>query len=46
VSEAVVDGKELGVCGLRRLLAQSTSPQALLADLETADDVTMVVLRR
>ena len=46
VSEAVVDGRELGVCGLRRLLAQSTSPQQLLADLETADDVTMVVLRR
>ncbi len=45
VSEAVVNGQELGVCGLRRLLAQSVSPQALLADLETADDVTMVVLR-
>lgn len=46
VSEAVVDGVELGVCGLRRLLARSTSPQALLADLETVDDVTLVVLRR
>ena len=45
VSEAVVDGEELGVCGLRRLLARSTSPQALLADLETVDDVTLVVFR-
>ena len=46
VSEAVVDGRELGVCGLRKLLGRSTSPQSLLEHLETADDVTMVVLRR
>jgi phosphoserine phosphatase RsbU/P len=46
VSEAVVDGQELGVCGLRKLLRTATSPQSVLAQLETADDVTMVVLRR
>jgi hypothetical protein len=42
----VVDGQELGVCGLRRLLRRSISPQAVLEDLESADDVTLVVLRR
>lgn len=45
VSEAVVDGEELGVDGLRALLAQCTSPDALLEKLETADDVTVVVVR-
>jgi sigma-B regulation protein RsbU (phosphoserine phosphatase) len=44
VSEAVVDGEELGVRGLRELLASCTSPDNVLAKLETADDVTLVVL--
>lgn len=46
VSEAVVDGEELGVDGLRSLLARSTSPEAVLEGLETCDDVTFVVVRR
>jgi serine phosphatase RsbU (regulator of sigma subunit) len=43
VSEAIVDGEELGVAGLRRLLARTTSPHELVDALETTDDVTMVV---
>jgi len=45
VSEAIVDGAELGVAGLRRLLARTTSPQALVDSLKTTDDVTMVVVK-
>lgn len=46
VSEAVVDGEEIGVSGLRKLLADTLCPATLLAQLETSDDVTMVVARR
>ena len=44
VSEAIVDGAELGVRGSKRMLAKTTSPQALVDALETTDDVTMVVI--
>lgn len=44
VSEAIVDGAELGVDGLKRMLAKTISPQALVDSLETTDDVTMVVV--
>lgn len=46
VSEGMIGGEELGVRGLRTLLARCTSPEALLARLETSDDVTLVVVRR
>jgi serine phosphatase RsbU (regulator of sigma subunit) len=46
VTEAIVDQEELGVCGLRALLARSTSPAAVLESLATNDDVTIVVARR
>lgn len=46
VSEAIIDGEELGLHGLRERLARCTSPEALLEKLETADDVTMVVVKR
>lgn len=45
VSEAIVDGEELGVSGLRTLLTRSTSPESVLETLETSDDVTLVVVR-
>ena len=46
VSEAIVDGEELGVAGLRKLLATSTSAARVLQGLETSDDVTLVVVER
>ncbi len=45
VTEAIVDGEELGVQGLRALLARGVTPEALLETLETSDDVTLVVVR-
>lgn len=44
VTEAEVDGRELGVRGLRELLACCTSPDTVLAKLDVADDLTYVVL--
>lgn len=46
VSEAVVDGEELGVHGLRERLAQCASPEHMLEKLETNDDVTIVIVQR
>ena len=46
VTEAMVDGEELGVRGLRHLLADGTPPEGVLEQLETSDDVTLVVVRR
>ncbi|MEO8381378.1 MAG: PP2C family protein-serine/threonine phosphatase [Acidobacteriota bacterium] len=46
VTEAIVEGEELGVCGLRTLLARSTSPATVLESLAAEDDVTIVVARR
>jgi len=46
VTEAIVDGEELGVGGLRALLAQSTSPSEVLESLATNDDVTLVIAQR
>jgi serine phosphatase RsbU (regulator of sigma subunit) len=45
VSEAVVDGGELGVCGLKRLLAKTTSAHELVNALATSDDLTMLVIK-
>jgi serine phosphatase RsbU (regulator of sigma subunit) len=45
VTEAIVDGEELGVQGLRELLAQGVTPEALLETLKTCDDVTLLVVR-
>lgn len=45
VTEAIVDGEELGVHGLRALLTRGVTPEALLETLETSDDVTLVVVR-
>jgi phosphoserine phosphatase RsbU/P len=46
VTESVVQGEELGVAGLKRLLAKTTSARELVDALETSDDLTMLVLRR
>lgn len=46
VTEAVVDGEELGVRGLKRLLAKTTSARELVDALATSDDVTMVIATR
>ena len=46
VTEAMVDGEELGVGGLRALLARGTSPEDVLAGLATDDDVTLVIVKR
>lgn len=46
VTEAVVDGEELGVHGLRDVLSRATSPAAIVENLETTDDVTIVVVER
>jgi len=46
VTEAIVNGEELGICGLRTLLAQSTTPGSVLQSLATNDDVTLVVAQR
>lgn len=46
VTEALVHGEELGVPGLRALLAGGTSPEHLLETLHTDDDVTLVVVKR
>lgn len=46
VSEATLGGEEIGVRGLRDRLAHSTSPDKVLAELETCDDVTLLVVRR
>lgn len=45
VTEAVIDDEELGVHGLREMLAQGLSPEDVLAKLQTGDDVTLVVVR-
>lgn len=44
VTEALLEGCELGVRGLRELLARGVSPEAVLEKLATNDDVTMVVV--
>jgi sigma-B regulation protein RsbU (phosphoserine phosphatase) len=44
VTEAVVGGEELGVQGLREVLARATSPSEIVENLETTDDVTVVVV--
>lgn len=46
VTEAEVDGGELGVRGLKRLLARTTSARELVDSLETSDDITMLVVSR
>jgi serine phosphatase RsbU (regulator of sigma subunit) len=46
VSEAEANGEELGVSGLRALLARSTSPAAIIESLTTNDDLTIVVARK
>lgn len=46
VTEAIVDGEELGVPGLKRMLASTTSARELVDALDTTDDVTMVVVKR
>lgn len=46
VSEAIVDGAELGVEGLKAIVAKTTSPQAIVDAMQTSDDVTMVVVKR
>ncbi len=46
VTEAVVGDGELGVAGLKKLLANTTSARKLVDALETTDDITMVVLER
>lgn len=46
VTEAEVEGGELGVEGLKRMLAKTTSAHALVDALNTTDDVTMVVVKR
>lgn len=45
VSEAIVDEGELGVAGLKRLLAKTTSAHELVNALPTGDDLTMLVVR-
>ncbi|HUR79236.1 MAG TPA: PP2C family protein-serine/threonine phosphatase, partial [Thermoanaerobaculia bacterium] len=45
VTEALLEGCELGVAGLRDLLASGVTPEAVLEKLATNDDVTMVVVR-
>jgi len=44
VTEAVVDGEELGVAGLKRMLAKTTSARELVDALDTTDDVSMLVI--
>ena len=44
VTEAVVDGEEMGVHGLRSLLASGVTPEEVLERLQTSDDVTMLVV--
>ncbi len=44
VTEALLEGCELGVSGLRDLLASGVTPEAVLEKLATNDDVTMVVI--
>lgn len=45
VTEAVVDGEELGVHGLRALLASGVTPEEVLETLDTSDDVTMLAVQ-
>ena len=47
VTESTVDGEELGVCGLRRIVRRvGASPAAIHAALgDVADDLTLVVVR-
>jgi serine phosphatase RsbU (regulator of sigma subunit) len=44
VTEALVDGEELGVAGLRRMLTRM-QPAEVVAQLLTSDDLTMLVVR-
>ncbi|HYK03889.1 MAG TPA: PP2C family protein-serine/threonine phosphatase [Thermoanaerobaculia bacterium] len=49
VTEATLDGEELGVCGLRRIARKATTAQGILDALATyahGDDTTVVVVRR
>jgi serine phosphatase RsbU (regulator of sigma subunit) len=49
VTEATLEGEELGVCGLRRIARKATTAQGILDALETyahGDDTTLVVVRR
>ena len=49
VTEATLDGEELGVCGLRRIARRATTAQGILDALATyahGDDTTVVVVRR
>jgi sigma-B regulation protein RsbU (phosphoserine phosphatase) len=45
VTEALVDGEELGVGGLRSMLARGIPPEGVVEKLDTADDLTMLVVR-
>ncbi|HYC87776.1 MAG TPA: PP2C family protein-serine/threonine phosphatase [Thermoanaerobaculia bacterium] len=45
VTEAVLEEEELGVQGLRAMLAEGTPPEQLLEKLKTCDDVTLLVVR-
>ena len=45
VTEAIVDDDELGVAGLKRILASTTSAREVVDALNTTDDVTMVVVK-
>jgi serine phosphatase RsbU (regulator of sigma subunit) len=44
VSEATLNGSELGVAGLRNLLARGIAPESVLERLDSGDDVTMLVV--
>jgi phosphoserine phosphatase RsbU/P len=46
VTESELDGAEIGVDGLRTLLARSISPGAIIESLKTSDDLTIVVASR
>ncbi|MFP5247397.1 MAG: PP2C family protein-serine/threonine phosphatase, partial [Thermoanaerobaculia bacterium] len=47
VTESVRGEEELGVCGLRNIVARTTDPRAILRELErTSDDVTIVTVTR
>ena len=45
VSEAEVEGGELGVEGLKKMLARTTSPRELIDALHTSDDITMLAVK-
>jgi sigma-B regulation protein RsbU (phosphoserine phosphatase) len=45
VTEAEIDGEEIGVAGLRELLTRGVTPESVLEKLDPCDDVTMLVVR-